>query len=142
MPEIIAEILYSDKWHSIVKDDSLGMKRVLIKESCHDSEPCVFIEIWAHEIHIKIARSNYNYRVFYKDNCLTCEYIGPHTGLFNQKSIPTLTPVISIQYILSGLDRENENEDEDGNGKTGHSANKDYVDEFIHDDIPIPVICP
>jgi hypothetical protein len=139
MPDIIAEILFSDKWCSVVKDDSFGMKRVIIKNSTLDSEPTAFIEIWEQEIHIKIAKKNYNYRIFHKEDRVTCEYIGLFQELFNQNFPLKLTPVMSIYYSSD----DNENFEYRTNDLSlGHEqgSNRKHFDEFICDDMPVPTL--
>ena len=50
LPDIISEILHSDKWLTLVRDENHGLRRVTIKDPYFDSEACV--DIWEHEIHV------------------------------------------------------------------------------------------
>lgn len=62
LPEIIAEIMHSDKWQTKILEKMHGLERITIKDPNYKSEAC--IEIWQHEIHIRTAWSNYTYRIF------------------------------------------------------------------------------
>ena len=53
LPDIISEILHSDKWLTLVRDENHGLRRVTIKDPYFDSEACV--DIWEHEIHVTTA---------------------------------------------------------------------------------------
>lgn len=64
LPDIISEILHSDKWLTLVRDENHGLRRVTIKDPYFDSEACV--DIWEHEIHVTTAWSNYTYRIYQK----------------------------------------------------------------------------
>ena len=66
LPDIISEILHSDKWLTLVRDENHGLRRVTIKDPYFDSEACV--DIWEHEIHVTTAWSNYTYRIYQKGN--------------------------------------------------------------------------
>ena len=94
LPEIIAEIMHSDKWQTNVLEKMNGLERVTIKDSNYDSEAC--IEIWKNEIHIRTAWSNYTYRIFTRGNSVWCEYIGAYRGLLEQHLLPSLTPKMNI----------------------------------------------
>lgn len=94
LPEIIAEIMHSDKWQTKVMEKMHGLERLAIKDPDYDSE--AFVEIWQHEIHIRTAWSNYTYRLFNRGDVVWCEYIGAYRGLLEQKLLPTLTPKMSI----------------------------------------------
>ena len=83
LPDIIAEIMHSDKWQTKVLEKMHGLERVTIKDPNYESEAC--IEIWQHEIHIRTAWSNYTYRIFTRGNAVWCEYIGAYRGLLEQK---------------------------------------------------------
>lgn len=61
LPEIIAEIMHSDKWQTKILEKMHGLERMTIKDPNYESEAC--IEIWQHEIHIRTAWSNYTYRI-------------------------------------------------------------------------------
>ena len=94
LPEIIDEIMHSDKWQTNVLEKMHGLERVTIKDQKYTSEACV--EIWEQEIHIRTAWSNYTYRLFVRGNSVWCEYIGAYRGLLEQNLLPSLTPKISI----------------------------------------------
>ena len=64
LPDIISEILHSDKWLTLVRDENHGLRRVTIKDPYFDSEACV--DIWEHEIHVTTAWYNYTYRIYQK----------------------------------------------------------------------------
>ena len=82
LPEIIAEIMHSDKWQTKILEKMHGLERITIKDPNYKSEAC--IEIWQHEIHIRTAWSNYTYRIFTRGNAVWCEYIGAYRGLLEQ----------------------------------------------------------
>ena len=82
LPEIIAEIMHSDKWQTKILEKMHGLERMTIKDPNYESEAC--IEIWQHEIHIRTAWSNYTYRIFTRGNAVWCEYIGAYRGLLEQ----------------------------------------------------------
>ena len=44
LPEIIAEIMHSDKWQTKILEKMHGLERVTIKDPNYESEAC--IEIW------------------------------------------------------------------------------------------------
>lgn len=94
LPEIIAEIMHSDKWQTKILEKMHGLERMTIKDPNYESEAC--IEIWQHEIHIRTAWSNYTYRIFTRGNAVWCEYIGAYRGLLEQKLLPCLTPKMNI----------------------------------------------
>jgi hypothetical protein len=100
MPEIIREILHSDKYHSTVKDEGHGLQRVVIKDAMHNI--VAFVEIWKQEIHIKTPCECATYRIFHKQDCMVCEYIGALQELLNQEMIPKLTPV-NGHFIYDGV---------------------------------------
>ena len=62
LPEIIEEILNCERWTTLVKEDISGRKLVVIRDPNYNSEATV--EIYAREITIKTAWSNYTYRLF------------------------------------------------------------------------------
>lgn len=94
LPEIIDEIMHSDKWQTKVLEKMHGLERVTIKDQIYNSEAC--IEIWEREIHIRTAWSNYTYRIFVRGNGVWCEYIGAYRGLLEQNLLPSLTPKLNI----------------------------------------------
>lgn len=94
LPEIIEEIMHSDKWQTKVLEKMHGLERVTIKDQDFDSAAC--IEIWAHEIHIRTAWSNYTYRLFKRGSTVWCEYIGAYRGLLEQTLLPSITPKTNI----------------------------------------------
>jgi hypothetical protein len=108
--EIMSEILHSDKWLTVVKEEKNGLKRVVIKDPYHDSE--AKIEIWESEIHLTTAWSNYTYRFYKQGDCVWCEYIGAYRGLLEQTLLPKITPkenFLDSKVSSSTLiDKENE----------------------------------
>ena len=133
MPEIITEILYSGKWHSVVVDDSKGLKRAVIKNFMHDT--VAFVEIWEREIHLKTACCNSTYRIFERKGRVVCEYIGACDccKLLDKQVFPQLTPLRNIHhYIL-------EKESPEPLCEPGEAADKPngLYDEFIHEYLPI-----
>ena len=90
LSEIVDEILNSEKWIAVVKEDISGRKLVAIRDQNFDSEASV--EIYAREITIKTAWSNYTYRLFVMGDNIWCEYNGAYRGLLEQKLLPTITP--------------------------------------------------
>ncbi|MCD7915673.1 MAG: hypothetical protein LUG96_10795 [Tannerellaceae bacterium] len=159
LPEIITEILTSNKWQSTVNEEQCGLKRVVIKDLMYDSKAT--IEIWENEIHIKIAWSNYTYRIFNQAHSVWCEYIGAYRGLLEQKLLPTLTPVKNIldtnvlDSSILGNKKEMLRNYSFVNLKVKQSRNEIYskehsktfhkddhptivYDEFIKEGIPVP----
>ncbi|MDR1938887.1 MAG: hypothetical protein LBQ73_10390 [Tannerellaceae bacterium] len=98
MPDIIAEILHSDKWRSIVKNKCACLQRVVVEDFMDNT--IAFVEIWKQEIHIKIACSCATYRIFCRQNHVICEYIGALGELLDHQPFPKLTPVKDLQHIL------------------------------------------
>lgn len=94
LPDIVAEIMHSNKWQTKVLEKMQGLERVTIKDPNYDSEAS--IEIWDHEIHIRTAWSNYTYRIFTRGDAVWCEYIGAYRGLLEQTLLPVLTPKMNI----------------------------------------------
>ena len=104
LPDIISEILHSDKWLTLVRDENHGLRRVTIKDPYFDSQACV--DIWEHEIHVTTAWSNYTYRIYQKGNSVWCEYIGAYRGLLEQNLLPTMTPkenILDSEVLNSSL---------------------------------------
>lgn len=90
LPEIIEEILNCERWTTLVKEDISGRKLVVIRDPNYNSEATV--EIYAREITIKTAWSNYTYRLFVLGDNVWCEYNGAYRGLLEQNLLPTITP--------------------------------------------------
>jgi hypothetical protein len=105
LPEIIMEILYSGKWHSIVTDHCNILKRAVIKNVMNDT--VAFVEIWENEIHIKTACCNSTYRIFNRNGSVICEYIGSCVccKLLDKQVFPQLTPLKNIHHYMP--DKEN-----------------------------------
>lgn len=120
LPEIIAELLHSDKWQTLVKDEKNELKRLTIKDPYFDSEASV--DIWEQEIHITTAWSNYTYRIYLCEESVWCEYIGAYRGLLEQNLLPTLSPKDNI------LDSEVLNSSLLGHGK---GTLRDYSSENL-----------
>jgi hypothetical protein len=133
MPEIITEILDSDKWQSTVTVDCGRLKRVVLKDFMQ--KIVAYVDIWNQEIHIKTTRSDATYRIFCHKNHVMCEYIGSVHGLLIQRNLPKLTPISHIALYDETESEQPEPEDEI---EIFHT-HKNY-DMFIHDDIPIPYI--
>lgn len=103
-PDIISEVLHSDKWLTLVQEEKRGVKRVVIKDPYFDSEATV--DIWENEIHLTTAWSNYTYRIYEKGDSVWCEYIGAYRGLLEQNLLPALTPkenILDSEVLNSSL---------------------------------------
>lgn len=103
-PDIISELLHSDKWLTLVLEEKQGLKRVVIKDPYFDSEASV--DIWESEVHITTAWSNYTYRIYQKGDSVWCEYIGAYRGLLEQNLLPVLTPkenILDSEVLNSSL---------------------------------------
>lgn len=158
LSEIINEILNSERWVTIVKEDISGRKLVVIRDQNYDSEATV--EIYAREINIKTAWSSYTYRLFVMGDRVWCEYNGAYRGLLEQKLLPTVTPKESLlnsevldsslyghekrklrdyaedNVKLKKFRRENFNENRSGVASFDHP--KRVYDEFIKEDYVAP----
>lgn len=158
LSEIIDEILNCERWFTVIKEDILGRKLVLICDQNFDSEAS--IEIYAREIDIKTAWSNYTYRLFVMGDSVWCEYNGTYRGLLEQKLLPTITPKEGLldsdvldsslygnekrklrEYAednvkLKKFRRENFNENRSGVAPFDHP--KRVYDEFIKEDFVVP----
>ena len=138
IPEIITEILYSGKWHSIVTDDSKGLKRAIIKNFMHDT--VAFIEIWEHEIHIRTSCCNSTYRIFGRNGHVVCEYIGACSccKLLDKQIFLKLTPLRNIHHYIP--DKESPHplcEQDEAASKRDKPQPNVLYDEFIHEYLPI-----
>ena len=158
LPEIIEEILNCERWTTLVKEDISGRKLVVIRDPSYNSEATV--EIYAREITIKTAWSNYTYRLFVLGDNVWCEYNGAYRGLLEQNLLPTITPregLLESEVLDSSLygsekrklreyaednlklkkfRRENFNEDRTGVAHFDHP--KRVYDEFIKEDYVVP----
>ena len=158
LPEIIEEILNCERWTTLVKEDISGRKLVVIRDQNYNSEATV--EIYAREITIKTAWSNYTYRLFVLGDNVWCEYNGAYRGLLEQNLLPTITPregLLESEVLDSSLygsekrklreyaednlklkkfRRENFNEDRTGVAHFDHP--KRVYDEFIKEDYVVP----
>lgn len=154
LSEIVNEILNSERWTTVIKEDISGRKSVVIRDRSYDSEAS--IEIYAREINIKTAWSSYSYRIFVMGDNVWCEYNGAYRGLLEQKLLPTITPKESLldsevldsslyghekrklrEYAednvkLKKFRRENFKEDRTGIAPFDHP--KKVYDEFIKED--------
>ena len=101
LPEIIEEILHSDKWQTSVKEELSGRTTVVIRDQAYGSEAT--IEIYATSIEIKTAWSKYSYRIFVTNDIVWCEYNGAYRGLLEQVLLPTITPK---ENLLNSEDRK------------------------------------
>ena len=84
LPEIIEEILHSDKWQTSVKEELSGRTTVVIRDQAYGSEAT--IEIYATSIEIKTAWSKYSYRIFVANDIVWCEYKVPIVVCWNKCS--------------------------------------------------------
>ena len=144
LPEIIEEILHSDKWQTSVKEELSGRTTVVIRDQAYGSEAT--IEIYATSIEIKTAWSKYSYRIFVANDIVWCEYNGAYRGLLEQVLLPTITPKENLygnehkklrEYAEDNLKlkqfrRENFNEQKNGTAPFDHP--KRVYDEFIKED--------
>ena len=159
LPEIIEEILHSERWSTLVKEDISGRKLVVIRDPSYASEATV--EIYAREITIKTAWSNYTYRLFVLGSNVWCEYNGAYRGLLEQNLLPSITPkegLLESEVLSSSLygqekrklreyaednlklkkfRRENFNENRTGVAPFDHP--KRVYDEFIKEDYVAPL---
>lgn len=159
LSDIVAEILHSDKWQTLVKDEKNELKRLTIKDPYFDSEASV--DIWEQEIHITTAWSNYSYRIFHQGKSVWCEYIGAYRGLLEQNLLPTLTPKENIldsevlnssllgqgkgtlrDYSTENLKLKNFRRDNFKKGEEYLTSSSDHpkvvYDEFIKIGVPLP----
>jgi len=150
--EIITEILQSEKWHVLVKEENENFKRITIKDPYFESEAT--IEIWEQEIHLRTAWSNYTYRIYQMGNNVWCEYIGAYRGLLEQTLLPRITPkenildsIVTHSTLLAGEKetlRNYSNENVKHKKKRGEDLSSDKQhpqvvhDEFIKIGVPMP----
>lgn len=158
LPEIINEILNSEKWITSIKEDISGRKLVVIRDQSFGSEATV--EIYSREVTIKTAWSKYSYRIFTMGDNTWCEYVGAYRGLLEQNLLPSITPKESLldsevldsslyghkrkklrEYAEDNLKlkkfrRENFNEGNNGTATFDHP--KKVFDEFIKEDYIAP----
>ncbi len=154
LSEIIEEIMHSPHWITYVKEELNGRTTVVIRDQEFGSEAT--IEIYATEISIKTAWSNYDYRISVVQGIVWCEYNGAYRGLLEQVLLPTLTPkenLLDSQVTESSLygrehktlkeyaeanaklkqfRRDNFNEDRSGVAPFDHPRR--VYDEFIKED--------
>lgn len=159
LPDIISEILHSDKWQTLVKEEKQGLIRVTIKDPYFDSEAT--IDIWETEVHIATAWSNYTYRIYPQGEIIWCEYIGAYRGLLEQNLLPCITPKHNIldsevlnssllgqnrgtlrQYSADNLKLKNFRRDNFKKGEEYLTSPQDHpkivYDEFIKIGVPLP----
>lgn len=159
LSDLIAEILHSDKWQTLVKDEKNELKRLTIKDPYFDSEASV--DIWEEEVHITTAWSNYTYRIYPCGESVWCEYIGAYRGLLEQNLLPTITPKDNIldsavlnsslfgqekgtlrDYSTENLKLKNFRRDNFKKGEeyltSSHDHPKVVYDEFIKIGVPLP----
>ena len=154
LPEIIEEIMHSDKWVTSVKEEISGRTTVVIRDQAYGSE--AIVEIYAKVIEIKTAWSKYSYRIFVANDLVWCEYNGAYRGLLEQILLPTITPKESLldsevtesslygqqhkklrdyaedNLKLKQFRRENFNEGNSGKAEFDHPRR--VYDEFIKED--------
>lgn len=126
LDDIIWEILHSEKWHPLIKEEKEGLKRLTLKDPYFESEAQV--EIWKDEIHLKTAWSNYTYRIYNRGNSVWCEYVGAYRGLLEQSLLPRITP------------KDNLLDSEDTAAHSSYSMEQPKVvyDDFIKDSALMP----
>lgn len=90
LKDIVSEILHSEKWLTLVKEEKDGLKRITLKDPFFESEANV--EIWKEEIHLKTAWSNYTYRIYQRGSSVWCEYVGACREFLEQTLLPRITP--------------------------------------------------
>lgn len=151
--------MHSERWSTLVKEDISGRKLVVIRDPSYASEATV--EIYAREITIKTAWSNYTYRLFVLGSNVWCEYNGAYRGLLEQNLLPSITPkegLLESEVLSSSLygqekrklreyaednlklkkfRRENFNENRTGVAPFDHP--KRVYDEFIKEDYVAPL---
>ena len=130
LPEIIEEILHSDKWQTSVKEELSGRTTVVIRDQAYGSEAT--IEIYATSIEIKTAWSKYSYRIFVANDIVWCEYNGAYRGLLEQVLLPTITPKENL--LNSDVTESSLYGNEQKNGTAPFDHPKRVYDEFIKED--------
>lgn len=158
LPEIIEELMHSEKWLTSVKEEISGRMTLVIRDQAYGSE--AIIEIYTQEIEIKTAWSKYSYRIFVANDVVWCEYVGAYRGLLEQVLLPTITPKENLlesdvtesslygqehrklrEYAEDNLKlkqfrRDNFNERLNGTAMFDHP--KRVYDEFIKEDYVLP----
>lgn len=154
LSEIVNEILACERWATIIKEDILGRRLVIIRDQSYGSE--ALIEIYAREVTIKTAWSKYIYRLYIIGDNVWCEYTGAYRGLLEQQLLPTITPKESLldsevldsslygggkrklrEYAEDNVKRKNSSSgaiDESPKGKASFDHPKRVYDEFIKED--------
>lgn len=154
LPEIIEEILHSDKWITEVKERITGRVTYALRDASFDSEAVA--EVFEREIILKTAWSKYTYRIFVLGENVWCEYSGAYRGLLEQKLLPSITPKESLldsdvvdsslfgkeqvklrDYAEENLKLKNfrrQNFAESSNGTAPYDHPKRVYDEFIKED--------
>jgi len=138
LSEVIAEIMHSDKWHTLIKEEKEDHKHILIKD--HDFESEASIEIRQNEIHIRpVWLGNYTYHICQKGDGVWCEYNGSDKGLLAQKLLPRITPKEKILNVVipQKTSRHKKSNEEKAHTK-GHLST--VYDEFIKIGVPMPPI--
>ena len=123
-PEIIEEIMNSEKWQTSVKEELSGRTTVVIRDQAYGSEAT--IEIYATSIEIKTAWSKYSYRIFVTNDIVWCEYNGAYRGLLEHREYA------EDNLKLKQFRRDNFNEQKNGTAPFDHP--KRVYDEFIKED--------
>lgn len=159
LPEIIEEVLHSERWIASVREELTGRKIVVLRDPSYASE--AIVEIYLNEVTIKTAWSKYAYRLFSTNDHVWCEYTGAYRGLLEQALLPSITPKESLldsevldssiyghekkklrEYAEANLKlkkfkRENFNEEHNGTAKFDHP--RKVYDEFIKEDYVVVV---
>lgn len=158
LPEIVAELLHSEKWLTLVKEEKENYKKLTIKDPYFDSGASV--EIFKDEIQIQTAWSNYYYRIYTLGETVWCEYVGAYRGLLEQNLLPVITPKKSIlgstvlnssilgnepstlkkyseeNLKLKTFRRDNFKKESELTSQNDHP--KVVYDEFVKLDVPLP----
>lgn len=159
LSEIVNEILNSERWVTVIKEDILGRKLVVLRDHSYASE--ALVEIYAREVTIKTAWSKYAYRLFVIGDSVWCEYIGAYRGLLEQNLLPTITPKESLldsevldSSLYSGEKRKlreyaednvkqkksrSETTEENSNSTAPFDHPKRVYDEFIKEDYIVTI---
>lgn len=90
LPDIIGEIMKSEKWLTSIKEELCGRTVVTITDETYSSE--AIVEIYEKEITLQTAWSKYTYRIFKANDRVFCEYEGAYRGLLEQVLLPKITP--------------------------------------------------
>lgn len=153
IPEIVHELLHSDKWTALIKEKTESQTKLLISNRNMDMEYPV--EIYNNELRITTRWPHYIYRIYNSGENTWCEYNGSYHSLLKQKMLPRITPceeTLMPSNPENGENRKsktkkttsntrgfwNENIKNYSNMVLNPSTHKVY-DEFIKEDIVIEI---